>query len=53
MNDICGSIQIQKPIDTDHTASTDCNNNYRVILLMMLFITSLITAFKTDLSREI
>ena len=53
MNDICGSIQIQKTIDTDHTASTDCNNNYRVILLMMLFITSLITAFKTDLSREI
>ena len=28
-----------KVIDTGSTTSTDCNTNYEIILLMMLFIT--------------
>ena len=31
---------IDKTIDTGHTASAVCNTNHRIILLMMLFITS-------------
>ena len=41
-----------KTIDTDHTAITDCNTNYRIILLMMLFITSSFKPLKIDPSRE-
>ena len=32
----CG---VDKTVNTGHTASTGCNTNYRIILLMMLFIT--------------
>ena len=30
---------IDKTIDTGHTTSTDFNANYRIMLLMVLFIT--------------
>ena len=40
-------------IDGDHTASTDCTINYRVILLMTSFINSSDKPLKTDPSREI
>ena len=35
-----------------HTNSTDCNINYVIILLMMLFITSWCKPLKTDPFRE-
>ena len=41
-----------KTIDTGHTASTNCNTNYGIILLMLL-ITSWCKPLKTDPSREI
>ena len=44
---------IDKTIDTGHTASTHFNINYRIILLMMLFITSCCKPLKRDPSREI
>ena len=40
-------------IDGGHSASTNCTINYRVILLMMSFITSSGKLLKTDPSREI
>ena len=42
---------VDKTIDTGHTTTTDCNINYRIILLMVLFITSQWRRFKTDLQR--
>ena len=42
-----------KTIDPGHTASTDCNTNYGIILLMILFITFLCKDLKTDQSRGI
>ena len=42
---------VDKTIDTGHTTTTDCNINYRIILLMVLFITSQCRRFKTDLQR--
>ena len=42
---------VDKTIDTGHTTSTDCNTNYRIILL--LFITYGCKPFKTDTSREL
>ena len=42
---------VDKTIDTGHI--TDCNTNYRVILLMVLFITSWCKPLKTDQYREI
>ena len=44
---------IDKTIDTGHTASAECNTNHRIILLMMLFITSWWKPLKIDQSREI
>ena len=40
-------------IDGGHSASTNCTIDYRVILLMMSFITSSGKLLKTDPSREI
>ena len=48
----CLNCAVDKTIDTGHTTSTDCNTNYRIILLM-LFITSWCKPSKTDPSREI
>ena len=44
---------VDKTIGTGHTDSTDCNTKYKIILLMMLFITSWYKPLKTDPSREI
>ena len=43
---------LDKTIYTDHTTSTKFNSNYRIILLIMLFITSWCKVFKTDPSKE-
>ena len=42
-----------KTIDNGHTTSTDCNTNYRIILLIMLFITPWCKPLKADPSGEI
>ena len=42
---------VDKTIDTSHTISTDSNIYYRIILLIILFIT--LVPLKTDPSREI
>ena len=42
-----------KTNDPGHTTSTDCYTNSRMILFMMLFITSWCKPLKTDPSREI
>ena len=42
---------VNKTIDTDHI--TDCNTNHKIILLMMLFITSWCKPLKTNPYREI
>ena len=39
---------VDKIVDTGHATSTDCNTNYRAILLMMLSITPLCKPLKTD-----
>ena len=57
-HDICGSIQIlnfavDKTIETSHTTSTDCNVNYRIILLVMFLITSWCKPLETDPFRAI
>ena len=44
---------VAKTIGTSDTTSTDCNINYRIILLMMLFTTSLHKPLKTARSRNI
>ena len=44
---------VDKTIDTGHTASTECNSNDKILLLMMLFITSWSKPLKTDPSKEI
>ena len=44
---------VNKTIDTGHTTSTYCNSNYRIILLMTLFVTAWCKPLKTDPSREI
>ena len=36
----CLNCAVDKTIHTGHTASTDCNTKYKIILLVMLFITS-------------
>ena len=43
---------VDKAIEPGHAISTDCNTNYWIILLMMLFITSWCKSLKTDPSRE-
>ena len=43
---------VDKTIDTGHIASTDCNSSYRIILLMMLFVTFWCKALKTHPSRR-
>ena len=43
---------VDKTIYAGHTASTGCNTNYRIIVLMMLFITSWCKSLKTDQSRD-
>ena len=42
-----------KTTEAGSTGSTDCNYNYRIILLVMLLITSWWKPFKADPSREI
>ena len=42
-----------KIIYTGYTTSTDCNTNYRIILLIMLFITLWYKPLKRDPTREI
>ena len=49
---------VDKTIDTEHTASTDCastdcNTNYRIKLLIISFITSWCKPLKTHPPREI
>ena len=39
---------VDKIVDAGHATSTDCNTNYRAILLMMLSITPLCKPLKTD-----
>ena len=43
---------VDKTNDTGHTTCTDFHHNYRIILLMMLFITLWCKPWKTDTSRE-
>ena len=42
------NFAVDKTFDTGHAAGTDCNTNYRTILLMMLFITTWYKPLKTD-----
>ena len=44
---------VDKTIDTGHTASTDCNTYYKIVVLMMLFITSRCKLLKADTFREL
>ena len=49
----CLNCAVDKTMGTGHTTSSICNTNYRIILLMMLFITSSCDSSKTNPSREI
>ena len=44
---------VDKTVDPGYTASTNCNTNYKIMLLMILFIISWCKALKTDPSRDI
>ena len=48
-----GNCAVDKTMDTGYTTSTDCNTNYRIILLMMLSITPSCKPLKTGQSKEI
>ena len=40
-------------MDIGHSTSSDCNTSYRIILLMILFITSWCKSLETNPPREI
>ena len=44
---------VDKTIGTGHTSSTDCYTDYRIKLLMMLFITSWCQPEQTHLGRYV
>ena len=44
---------VDKTIEIGHTINTNCTINYRIILVMILFITLWYKLLKTDPSREI
>ena len=39
---------VHKTIDTGNTTSTDCSTNYKIIMLMTLFITPCCKPLKTE-----
>ena len=44
---------VDKTIGTSHTSNSDCSTNHKIVLLMMLIVTSLYKPLKRDPSRRI